>query len=119
LRQAAAEDGEVLREDEDLAPEDRPVAGDDGVAPRPPLEHPEVRFPVAHVAVELDERAGIEQPLEPFAGEELPLLALPVDRLLARLVLGLVAEGLELLELGLGRILRGRHGRSLYGRPAR
>src|SRR5207302_9758469 len=61
LAQGPAEDGEVLGKDEDLPAEDRPVAGDDGVAVRPPFQHPEVRFAVADVAVELDERAGIEQ----------------------------------------------------------
>src|SRR5205085_11792290 len=58
LAERAAEDGEVLREDEDLAAEDRPVARDDGVAVRAPVEHAEVRLTVAHVAVELDERTG-------------------------------------------------------------
>ncbi len=51
LGQAAAEDREVLREDEHLAPEDRPVAGDDRVAPRPPLAHLELDLAMAHVAV--------------------------------------------------------------------
>ena len=82
LGQAAAEDREVLREDEDLAAEDRPVAGHDGIAVRPPLHHPEVRVAVAHEAVELDERAGIEELLEPLVGEQLPLRPLALDRLL-------------------------------------
>src|SRR5207237_7923662 len=75
LREAAAEDGEVLREDEDLAPEDRAVAGDDGVAVRAALHHPEVRLAVADVAVELDERARVAESLGPLAREELPLRA--------------------------------------------
>ena len=40
-----------------LPAEDRPVAGDDGVAPRPTLHHPEMRVAVADEAVELDEAA--------------------------------------------------------------
>ena len=105
LRQAAAEDREVLREDEDLAAEDRPVAGDDRVPVRPPIHHPEERIPVAHVAVELDERARIEQLLRALAGEQLALLTLPRDRLLAARVQRLVAQLLELLELPLRRIV--------------
>src|SRR6185295_10454921 len=117
LAQRAAEDGEVLREDEDLPSEDRAVTGDDGVAVRAALEHPEVRFAVADVAVELDERARVEQLDEPLAREELALLALALDRLVGAGVLGLVAEVPQLVELGLGGVgagLVGRgHGRSL------
>src|SRR6185312_14482731 len=39
LTEAAAEDGEILREDEDGAAVDRAVAGNDGVAPGPVLLH--------------------------------------------------------------------------------
>ena len=79
LRQRPAEHGEVLREDEHLAAEDRPVAGDDGVAPRPVLAHVELDLAVTDEAVELDERARIEELLEPLAREELPALALALD----------------------------------------
>ena len=48
-----------------------PVAGDDRVAERPPLGHPEVRLAMAHVAVELDERARVAELLGPLAGEQL------------------------------------------------
>src|SRR5205807_8718022 len=44
LAQRAAEHGEVLREDEDLPPEHRAVAGDDGVAVWAAIHHPEVRL---------------------------------------------------------------------------
>src|SRR5207244_4385752 len=104
LGEAAAEDGEVLREDEDLAAEDRPVAGDDRVAVRPVRERAEVRVPVADVAVELDERARVEELLEALAREELAALALARDGLLVSLVQGLLAELLELPELLLGRV---------------
>ena len=116
LRQRAAEDREVLREDEDLATEDRPVAGDDGVAVGPVLHHVEVGIAVAHVAVELDERARVEQHLQPLAREQLPLLALALDRALAPLVRGLLAQALELFELLLGRVravVGRRHDRSV------
>src|SRR5205807_6734558 len=104
LGEAPAEDGEVLREDEDLAPEDLAVARDDGVAPRPPLHHPEVRLAVADVAVELDEGARVAEALGALAGEELSLRALPLDRLRAPGVARLVAERLHALELALRRL---------------
>ena len=107
LGERAAEDGEVLREDEDLAAEDRPVAGDDGVAPRPALHHPEVRVAVADEAVELDEAARVEQLLDPLAREELAALALPLDGAgSSPRVKRLVAEPRELVELALRRVGR-------------
>src|SRR5262249_10417327 len=106
LRQRAAEDREVLREDEDLAAEDRPVAGHDSVPVRPPIHHPEERVSVAHVAVELDEGAGIEQLLRTLPREQLALLPLSFDRPLATRVQRLVPELRELLELPLGRFVR-------------
>src|SRR6185369_8367564 len=51
LREAAAEDREILREDADAAPEDRPVAGDDGVAVGPPLAHAELSLAMTDVPV--------------------------------------------------------------------
>src|SRR5207253_8163205 len=79
LAQGTAEHGEVLREDEDLPTEDRAVARDDRIAVGPPLEHPEVRLTMAHVAIELDERTRIQQLDEALAREQLSLLALPLD----------------------------------------
>ena len=64
LAQRAAEDREVLREHEDLAPVDGAVARDDAVAVGPPLGQPEVRAAVLHEGVQLDQRARVEQPLE-------------------------------------------------------
>ena len=84
LGQAPAEDREVLREDEDLAAENRSVAGHDRVPVRPPIHHPEERIAVPHVAVELDEGAWIEELLHPFAREQLALFALSLDRFLSR-----------------------------------
>ncbi len=88
LAERAAEDGEVLGEDADAAAVDRPVAGDDGVAPRPVLLHVEVERAVAHERVELLERARIQQLLDPLAR-------------------GHLAAGVLLL-LGLGRGVHGR-----------
>ena len=65
---------------------------------------------MAYVAVELDERARIEQLLDPLAREQLALLALPLDRFLAPCVQRFVAQLLELLELGLRRFVRRGHG---------
>ena len=75
----------------------------------PPLAHAELDLTMPHVAVELDEGAGVEQPLEPLACEQLALRALPLDRLLRPLVERVLAQLIETLELGLRRVLLGRH----------
>ena len=116
LGQRAAEDGEVLREDEDLAAEDLAVAGHDRVAVRPVRHRVEVGVAVADVAVELDERARVEQLLDPLAGEQLPPLPLPCDRLLVARVRRLVGELLQPGELGGGRVVRLGHRGSLTRR---
>src|SRR5262249_41852523 len=113
LGQAAAEDREILREDEHTPAEDRSVARHDGVAPRPALAHLELDLAVAYVAVELDERARIEQLLEPLASEQLALRALALDVRLGRLVLALLAELREALQLGARAVLGRRHKGSL------
>ena len=56
-REAAAEDGEVLREQEDLPAVDLAVAGDDAVARDLLLVRAEVRAAVHDELVHLDERA--------------------------------------------------------------
>ena len=109
LGERAAEDREVLAEDADRPAEDRAVARHDGVAPRPLLAHAELALAVAHEAVELDERAGVEQELDPLAGEELAALVLPRDRFLGARVLGGVAQLAQPGELRLGRVVAGRH----------
>src|SRR5581483_9470878 len=105
LAERAAEDGEVLREEEDLAAEDRAVAGDDGVAVRTAVHHPEVRLAVADVAVELDERAGVAELLRALAGEEAALLAALRDGPLAARVERLLPQLLEPLEFPRGRLV--------------
>jgi hypothetical protein len=111
LRQAAAEDGEVLREDADAPTEDRSVAGDDRVAVRSLLAHPELRLAMAHIAIELDERPRIEQLLRSFARQQLPLRALPLDRSLAARVSRLVAQFAQALELRARGVGLGGHAR--------
>src|SRR5436190_2968303 len=113
LRETAAEDREVLREDEYTPAEDRPVAGDDRIAVGPPLPHPELGLAVTHVAVELDERAGIEELFRALTREELALVSLTLDRALAAGVTGFVAQLLQALELGRRRLDLARHGASV------
>jgi hypothetical protein len=72
LGERAAEDGEVLREHVDEAAVDAAVAGDDAVAVDGRLPFAE-RVAGGDEAVELDERALVEQHVEPFAGRELAL----------------------------------------------
>src|SRR6185369_12834793 len=97
--------------------EDRPVSGDNGVAVRPPFEHPEVGLTMPDEAVELDEGARIEELDEPLACEQLALLALTLDRLVGAGVLGLVTQLLKLIKLRLGgvgaRLVGRRHRRSV------
>ena len=109
LGERAAEHGEVLAEDADRPAEDGAVARHDRVAPRPLLAHAELALAVAHEAVELDERAGVEQQLDPLAGEELAALVLPRDRLLRPGVLRRVAQLAQPGELRLGRLVPRRH----------
>ena len=85
LAQRTAEDCEVLAEDEDLAPVDGAPSGNHAVGERAVVLDPEAMRPVARQHVELDEGAGIEQQVEPFAGGELAPLVLAPDR---RLVTG-------------------------------
>src|SRR5262249_21252548 len=73
----------------------------------------ELDLAVAYVTVELDERARIEQLLEPLASEQLALRALALDVLLGRLVLALLAELREALQLGARAVLGRRHKGSL------
>ena len=105
LGKRAAEDGEVLGEDEHLAPEDLAVAGDDRVAVRPVRHRVEVGVAVPDVPVELDERARVEQLLDPFPRQQLPALPLPRDRLLVAGMRCLLGELLQPGELGGGRVV--------------
>ena len=99
LAERAAEDGEVLAEDEHRPPVDRPVAGDDRVAVGPLLVHLELVRAVADEGVELLERARVEQLLDPLAGGQLALRVLLLDRLLGGRVDGLLAQLAQVGEL--------------------
>ena len=72
----AAEDGEVLGEDEDEAAFDAAVAGDEAVAEDFLLVHAEVGAAVGDQLVGLFEGAFVEQELDALAGRHLALLVL-------------------------------------------
>ena len=76
LAQRAAEDGEILREDGDLAAVDRAEPGHDAVAVGPLLVHAETIGAVLHEGIEFDEGIGIEQRQHPLARAALAALAL-------------------------------------------
>jgi hypothetical protein len=59
---------------------------------------------VADVAVELDERTGIQKLDQALAREQLPLLPLALDRLVGRRMLRLVPQLVELVELLIRRV---------------
>ena len=82
-RQRAAEDGEVLAEDEHQAAVDHAVAGDHAVARDLVVGHAEVGAAVLDEHVPLFEGAVVEQQLDPLARGELALVVLRVDALLA------------------------------------
>ena len=73
LAQGAAEDGEVLAEDADLAAVDGAEAGDHAVGVGPVLLDAHAVGPVAGQHVHLDEGALVEQVLDPLAAVILPL----------------------------------------------
>ncbi len=81
LTEGATEDGEVLGEDEHLAPVDRAPAGDHTVGVRPLVEAGLVRtMPRQHV--ELVEAPLVEEVVDALAGEHLALRVLTLDRAL-------------------------------------
>src|SRR5262249_23076554 len=98
-RERAAEHREVLSEHERLPPVNEPVAGDHAVAGNFFLLHPEIGAAMGDELVDLDERAGIEQQLQPFACGQLAGFVLPCDALFAARQLGALVE---LLQLGDG-----------------
>ena len=102
------------REHEDLAAVDRAPPGDDTVGERAVLLDAEPVGAVTGEHVELDERAGVEQQLEPLAREQLAPLVLALDRLRAAGVQRLLAQLVELLEALLDRVRdrRNRRGRT-------
>ena len=83
LGERAAEDREILAEDEHHPAVDRAVAGDHAVARHGLLVHAEVVAAVPLEHVPFLERIGVEQELDALAGGELALGVLRVDALLA------------------------------------
>ena len=79
LGQRSAEDREVLAEDEDQPAVDGAVAGDDAVAEEVLPVQPELRRAMRDERVELDERAGIQQEVEPLARGQLAPGMLALD----------------------------------------
>ena len=79
LAEAAAEDGEVLREDEDSAAVDLPVASNDTVTRRAVVGHAEVLAAVRLQHVVLAEAALVEQEVDSLARGELALAVLCLD----------------------------------------
>ena len=67
-------------------------------------------------AIELDERARVEQQLDPLAREELPALVLARGRLLRARVRRVLAQLAEPGELLLGRLVPRRHREEPKGR---
>ena len=92
LAQAAAEDGEVLAEEEDLAAVDRAVAGDDAVAQGRLSSRPK---PWARWRANMSsstKRARVEQQVDALAGGQLAARVLALDGRLGARVGGLLAQ---------------------------
>ena len=90
LAERAAEDREVLAEDEHLAAVDGAPTGDHAVGVGPLLEPGDVG-PVPGEQVELVERARVEQVVDALAGQQLALGVLALDRPRRTGVVGLLA----------------------------
>ena len=73
---------------------------------------------MAHEAIELHEGARVEELLDPLPREELPPLPLSSNVPLARRVERVLAQLLEPLELGLGRVVDLCHRRGAYRRES-
>ena len=79
LRERSPEDREVLAEDEDEPAVDRAVAGHDTVAQHVVLGETEFGGSMGDEGIELDERARIEQEIEPLPGRQLAPGVLTLD----------------------------------------
>ena len=99
LGQGPAEHREVLREHVDQPPFDPPVARHDPVAQIPLVAEPEIGAAVRHEPIELHERPGIEQHVEPLAGGHLAFVVLRLDTVGSAAELGLGALLLQQLQL--------------------
>ena len=111
--QAPAEDGEVLREDEHLAPVDQAVAGDHAVAEDLLLLHAEVGAPVHHEPPDLDEAARIDEQIDALARRQLSAFVLLLDALGAAAEERACVDVVETLDVrreSACGLRRGRHG---------
>ena len=104
LAERAAEDREVLGEHAHLAAVDGAVAGDHAVAVRAVLLQAERDRAVPGQLVELDERALVEEQLDPLAGGLAALGVLLLDRLRRARVDGLVEAPVQVGELAGRRV---------------
>jgi hypothetical protein len=95
LRQAAAEDGEVLAEHVDQPALDGAVSGHHTVPVGPVVHHAEVVVAVPDQGADFLEGAFVEQEVEAFAGGELALGVLRLDASWTAAQLGLGAPGVE------------------------
>ena len=98
FRQRAAEDGEVLREHVDEPAFDSAPPRHDAVAEHFLIGETEVGGAMGDEAIELDERAGIEQHVEPLARRHLSFLMLRGDAVGAAALFRLRALLLEQLQ---------------------
>ena len=127
LAERPAEHRHVLAEHRDRPAVDGAVPGHHAVAVGPVVLLPEVRRPVPRVLVQLDERTGIEQQVDPLARGHLPLGMLLVHRArrtgVHRLVIAPVevsefaGGGVDVRLLAAGRLANG-HGRAAHGQAA-
>src|SRR5690606_32299765 len=82
FRKGAAEDREILCEDEDRTTVDGAPAGDDAIAGDLRLFHAEIGRAMFDEHVELLEGMGVQQKLDPLAGGQLSATVLSGDPLL-------------------------------------
>ena len=94
----AAEDGEVLAEDEYEPAVDHAVAGDDAIARRAVVGHAEVVVAVLDEHVPFLERVLVQQKFDALAGRQLALGVLRGDALFAAAEPGAGTLGFELLD---------------------
>ncbi len=99
LRQRAAKDGEILREDEYQAAFDPPVAGDEAVAVHLLLLHAEIGAAVGEQFVGLFERALVEQEVDAPARRHLAFLVLALVALFSATGLGQAVTFLQFFQL--------------------
>ena len=99
LRQAAAEDGEVLRKDVDQPAVDPAMAGDHAVSRDAALLHGEIGATMDDELVQFLERALVQKQGEPFPGGQLSRIVLALDSSRIVTLFGLPVSPSKLLKL--------------------